>query len=80
MTVDEARRHHATILAALKLERSKRDRFFNEPCRSQAMREMTLAIEALNALAIVLAQAADAGILESGHVQAPLIDVPSKYP
>lgn len=81
MTVDEARKAYTTIMVVLKKERGMRDRFLGEPRRSQSLAEVDGAISALESLGLVLADAAKAGVLESGHEQQPLLDVPpvNKY-
>lgn len=76
MTVDEGRKHYATIMAVLKKERGMRDKHLGEPRRGQALAEVDGAISALEALGLVLAEAAKVGVLASGHEQQPLIDVP----
>lgn len=76
MTIDEARKAYATIMAVLKKERTMRDKHLGEPRRTQALAEVDGAIGALESLGLVLADAAKAGVLASGHEQAPLIEVP----
>ena len=76
MTVDEARTHYLMIMAMLKQERKFRDKFLAEPRRGAALAEVNGAIDALEHLGLVMADAAKAGVLTSGHEQQPLIEVP----
>ena len=76
MTVDEARMHYLMIMAMLKKERKMRDQFLGEPRRGAALAEVNGAIDALEHLGLVMADAAKAGVLTSGHEQPALIDVP----
>lgn len=78
MTVDEARKAYANIMAVLKKERTMRDKHLGEPRRGAALAEVDGAISALESLGLVLADAAKVGVLTSGHEQAPLIDVPAR--
>lgn len=76
MTVEEARKAYAAIMAVLKKERGMRDKHLGEPRRSQSLAEVDGAISALKSLGLVLAEAAKANVLVSSHEQQPLIDVP----
>lgn len=76
MTVDEGRKAYATILAFLRREREMRRTHLGEPRRSQAVKEADDAISALESLGPVLGAAVAAGLLDAGHEQAALIDVP----
>lgn len=78
MTVDEARKYYATIMAVLKKERGMRDKHLGEPRRSQALAEVDGAISALESLGLVLADAAKAAVLTSGDEQQPLIELPPR--
>lgn len=78
MTVDEARKYYATIMAVIKKERTMRDKHLGEPRRSQALAEVDGAISALESLGVVLADAAKAGVLTSGDEQQPLFEVPPR--
>lgn len=80
MTVDEARIAYARILTVLRKERDMRQKHLGEPRRSKAVGEIDDALKALESLGIVLAKVAVAGVLESGHEQQPLIDVPERKP
>jgi hypothetical protein len=75
VTVDQARTHYARILAMIRSERDKRDKFLHGVRREQALREADGAIVSLEAIGDVLKAAADAGVLTEGAQQAPLLDV-----
>lgn len=80
MKVSEARTHYATILRTLLAEREKREKFLGEPRRSQAVKEIDVAVTSLEALGQLLAAAAESGLLATDVEQQPLIDVPPAKP
>ncbi len=78
MTLDQARADYKLLAAALRSERSKRDRFLAEPRRSEAIKEMDDALAALQRMGQIVAAAAAAGLVETVYEQAPLLDLPKQ--
>lgn len=77
MDIASARTHYRNVVASLKLERVKRDKYLGEPRRSAALHEIDIAIASLEELGKIIQAAAAAGILETVLEQAPLFDLPN---
>lgn len=80
MKVSEARTHYGTILATLRAERDKRERFLGEPRRKIAVAEIDKAIASLQALGEMIAEMTGASVSQTDIEQQPLIDVPPAKP